>query len=263
MTLHVESAGDGEPLVLVHGFTQSSTGGGRFGERLAARRRLLMVDAPGHGRSGHDTVDLWMAGDLLADVTDGADVLGYSMGGRIALHAAIRRPDRVGRLVLIGATAGLDGDTAREDRRRADHVLADGIERDGLPAFLDRWLSGPLFAGLDAEAAGREQRLANRPEGLAATLRHRGTGDQEPLWPRLGEITVPSLVIAGEHDDRFRAVGERLVTGLGGPAELHVVAGAGHAAHLERPHEVAHTVAEWLDRPVASGSLSRTGGSPR
>jgi 2-succinyl-6-hydroxy-2,4-cyclohexadiene-1-carboxylate synthase len=249
VTLHVEVRGAGPTLALIHGFTQTSAAWGPFADRLAEEHRLLLVDAPGHGRSAHDDCDLVEAGRLLAEVTDGADLLGYSMGGRIALHTAVDHPASVGRLVLIGATAGIDEADERAERQRADHALADGLERDGLEAFVDRWLSGPLFATLDEVAAARAERLANRSEGLASTLRRRGAGHQDPLWDRLGEIQAPTLLVVGETDAKFRAIGERIVAGIGSGAELHVVPGAGHAAHLERPAEVAHTVLEWLRRP--------------
>jgi 2-succinyl-6-hydroxy-2,4-cyclohexadiene-1-carboxylate synthase len=172
------------------------------------------------------------------------------MGGRMALHLALSRPDLVRSLVLVGATAGLDDGHERAERRRSDEALAAGLESAGLEAFVDGWLSGPLFARLDPAAACRDQRLANRAEGLAASLRRCGTGAQEPLWDRLGEVGVPVLVVAGECDTRFVTVGQRLVAAIGSNARLWVAPGAGHAAHLEAPAAVAGAVSGFL---AASG----------
>ena len=179
------AAGGGRRLILAHGFTQNARCWGPFAEHLAVDHDLTLVDAPGHGRSGHDEADLWTAARLLTEVGGPGVYVGYSMGGRTALHAALAHPEVVRGLVLIGATPGLPGEDERAQRRRADDELASRLLDIGLPAFLDRWLSQPLFAGLDAEAAALPARLTNRPDGLAASLRRCGTGNQEPLWDRL------------------------------------------------------------------------------
>jgi pimeloyl-ACP methyl ester carboxylesterase len=141
-------------------------------------------------------------------------------------------------------TAGIDDDEERAARRAADGVLADRLEDIGTDAFLDEWLAQPLFAGLPADGRGARSRDA---AGLAWSLRLAGTGTQEPLWDRLGELAMPVLVVAGERDEKFRTLGARLVEGIGANAELAVVADAGHAAHLERPDGFLAAVRPWLD----------------
>lgn len=236
--------GGARRLVLAHGFTQNGRCWGAFADHLARHHELVLVDAPGHGRSGHDDADLWTAGRLLGQAGGRGIYVGYSMGGRTALHTALTDPGLVEGLVLIGATPGLVSAAERADRRRADGELADRLLTIGLPAFLDRWLAQPLFAGLDERAAAREARLANRPEGLAASLRHCGTGNQEPLWDRLGEVTVPVLLVVGDRDHKFTDIAERSAAALTG-TEAEVVALPGtHAVHLERPEECARAVLE-------------------
>jgi 2-succinyl-6-hydroxy-2,4-cyclohexadiene-1-carboxylate synthase len=247
VTLHAELRGEGAPLVLAHGFTQNAGCWGPFADDLARHRRLTVVDLPGHGRSAHDEADLAEAGRLVGEVGGAADYLGYSMGGRILLHLALSRPDLIRRLVLIGATGGIDDATERAERRRADEVLARQVLDGPLDRFLDTWLAGPLFARLPAEAAHRTARATNRPDGLAASLRRCGTGTQMPLWDRLAGVSAPVLVIAGEHDPRFRALGERLVAAVGANAVLWVQPGAGHAVHLEQPGPTAERVLDFLD----------------
>lgn len=235
-------------LILLHGFTQNIDCWGSLADRLAQRRPLCLVDMPGHGRSGHDGADLNRAADLAVEVGGPGVYLGYSMGGRVALHAALRHPGQVRGLVLIGATAGLDDADDRADRREADEALATRLETDGLPAFLDRWLALPLFAGLGDEASAKASRLRNRAGGLAASLRHCGTGTQEPLWNRLGEIQVPVLVIAGGDDHKFTAIGERVVGALTATSTALVTIPGTHAVHLEEPAATAAAIVEHLDR---------------
>ncbi len=240
-------------VVLAHGFTQTARSWAEFEALLAERLdaiETVAVDMPGHGDcTAPSDADLWAAAEHLVDLGGTAHYLGYSMGGRIALHAALRAPDRVRSLVLVGATAGIDDEAERAARREADERLAERIESIGVEAFVDEWLTNALFAGLDARSARRGDRLRNTVAGLAASLRSTGTGTQEPLWNRLGEITRPVLVLAGEHDAKFRALGERLAAGLP-HATFHVIAGAGHTAHLERPAATADAVAGWFRSTV-------------
>jgi len=238
-------------VVLLHGFTQNVECWGPFADELAAAHTVIAIDAPGHGRSDHDNADLWTSADLVAatvtgSTTDPVVVVGYSMGGRTALHLALSHPSLVAGLVLIGATAGIDGNSERAERRAADERLATRVEAEPLPEFIDAWLANPLFAGLSAETACREARLTNRPDGLAASLRHCGTGTQEPLWDRLEELTMPVLVIAGRDDVKFTALAERLAGAMpAAPVQVTAIDGT-HAVHLERPTATATAISAWL-----------------
>lgn len=242
------TSGEGGPtVVLVHGFTQTHVSWEPVATALARDHRVLSVDAPGHG----------MAGDIRATLADGAASLvaaggaalyvGYSMGGRLALRAALDHPDLVRGLVLLGATAGIDTDQARRDRRAADDALATRLERQGVSVFLDRWLAQPLFTGLDISSEDRAARLANDPAGLASSLRRAGTGSMDPpWWPELGDCTVPTLALAGAEDPKFRTLAERIVAGLAGRAEVDTIAGAGHAAHLSHAGAVAERIRSFV-----------------
>lgn len=236
--------------MLVHGFTQTSASWRRVGAALAGDHEVVAVDAPGHGRSAAVRADLWEGGRLLGAVGGDAAYVGYSMGGRLALHLALQRPDLVRRLVLVGATAGLDDADGRAARRKADEALAGSLEADGLDAFLQRWVAQPLFAGLPPDAVGLEDRRSNTVEGLASALRLAGTGTQDPpLWdrlPALGAARIEVLVVVGEHDPTFRALGARLADGIGPTATVAMVPGAGHAVHLERPDPFLDVVRPFL-----------------
>lgn len=233
-------------FVLAHGFTQTARSWDTFRQMLSRRLPevdVVAVDLPGHGDAPPPAdIDLWASAQRLVDAGGVGTYVGYSMGGRVALHAALAHPAAVERLVLIGATAGIDDPAERAARRDADERLADHIEEVGVATFIDEWLANPLFAGLTERTALRSDRLRNEAAGLAASLRATGTGTQTSLWDRLGDIECPVLVLVGERDAKFNELGRRLVDGIP-DAELVVVAGAGHSVHLEQPEPTADAIA--------------------
>lgn len=240
--------GAGPAVALVHGFTQTGASWARVAERLAGEFEVLTPDLPGHGASPPATGDLYEAARSLGRTCGEAVYVGYSFGGRVCLHLALARPDLVRALVLVSTTAGIDDLDERAARRHADDALAARIEErgdEGLDAFLDEWLAGPLFAHLDEKAADRAARRANRAAGLAGSLRAHGTGAQLPLWERLGEIEVPVLVLAGSEDAKFCDLGRRLAAAVGSGATFVLVPGAGHALAFEEPEGFAQVVADF------------------
>jgi 2-succinyl-6-hydroxy-2,4-cyclohexadiene-1-carboxylate synthase len=159
--------------------------------------------------------------------------------------------------VLISGTAGIEDVDERRLRRESDRNLADELDpHDGrrpmpVATFLRRWLDKPMFADISPAATAFEERLRNTGPGLASSLRLAGTGSQQPLWPTLAELAVPVLIISGALDQKFTALGHRLTESIGANATHVVVAGAGHAPHLQQPATVAALV------------RSHLGGSPR
>jgi 2-succinyl-6-hydroxy-2,4-cyclohexadiene-1-carboxylate synthase len=240
-------AGVSEPLLLLHGFTQTGRGWDEVARHLDGERyRPLAPDLRGHGAAGsRRPIDMDACVRDVAGLAAGRFALaGYSMGGRIALHVALAHPERVSRLALISTTAGIEDASARGGRRARDEALAAWTETHTIAEFADRWGAQPLFAGQAPEvaAAARADRLCNSPEHLAAALRGIGTGAMAPLWDRLDELTMPVVVLAGERDAKFVALGRRLAAALP-HATLHVVPGAGHAVALEAPAAVAAAIA--------------------
>lgn len=241
------------PILLLHGFTQTGASWRPVAERLPASWTVQTPDLPGHGTAGDLRLDLGGSAARLAAAIGGepALVAGYSMGGRTALRLALDHPAAVAGLVLVGATAGIDDPGERAARRQADHELADRIEADGVGAFLDRWLAQPLFAGLHPEPDDLAARRANTAAGLASSLRLAGTGTMDPpWWDDLHRIEAPVLVVWGEQDAKFAALGRRLAERIGSNAETTAVAGVGHAAHLEACEEFAALVAGWAERTL-------------
>jgi 2-succinyl-6-hydroxy-2,4-cyclohexadiene-1-carboxylate synthase len=229
-------------LVLLHGFTQTGRSWQPIAHALAGRYRAVAPDLPGHGDFAERRPASFAACDAyLRALADSRPftLAGYSLGGRVALHAALSLGPLVERLVLIGASPGIADPAERAARAADDAALADRIEAIGIEAFVREWGAQPLFSGMPRGVAelADEDRLRNTAPGLAAALRGLGTGVMPPLWERLGELTIPVDLVVGERDEKFRAIAER----MGGPlaaARLHVVDGAGHAAHLEAPEAV-------------------------
>jgi 2-succinyl-6-hydroxy-2,4-cyclohexadiene-1-carboxylate synthase len=251
VTLGVDVRGDGPPLVLLHGFTQTGRLWGPFGEQLARRHTLIALDLPGHADSDAVRADLQTTAGLVRDTvrdvigTDRCDLLGYSLGARVALHVAMFTDLQPNRLVLFGATGGLEDEAARAQRRQRDEAMADALEASGdVAAFIEQWLRNPMFVGL-AEAAQVDERRRNSASGLASSLRLTGTGTQAPLWDRLASVTAPVLALAGTDDVRFGAHALRL-TRLVPHGVASLVPGGGHAAHLAQPALSGRLVQQWL-----------------
>ena len=234
-------------IVLLHGFTQTGAAWEPVRAELeAAGREALAPDLRGHGRARDSRpVDLaTVIGDLDRYVDD-AVLAGYSMGGRLALAYAVARPERVRRLVLVGASPGLEDPDERRARREADEELAGRIEQGGVEAFAREWAALPLFAGQPeaVATAAAQQRRGQSAAGLAAALRGLGAGAVPPLWAALPALELPVTLIVGERDAKFRAIAAAMATRLP-RARVTVVSGAGHAVHLEAPDRL---VAELLE----------------
>jgi 2-succinyl-6-hydroxy-2,4-cyclohexadiene-1-carboxylate synthase len=183
-------------------------------------------------------------------------LLGYSLGGRVALHVAAAHPERIAALILESASPGLADPAERAARAASDETLANAIERDGLAAFVDRWEKLPLFAGQSrlpeaARAELRAQRLRNNPVGLSNSLRGLGTGAQTSLWDRLNQMRARTLLIAGELDEKFADIA-RAMAGALPNARLAIAPEAGHAVHLEQPQAFDSLVLDFLTPPSTS-----------
>jgi 2-succinyl-6-hydroxy-2,4-cyclohexadiene-1-carboxylate synthase len=246
MFLHADREGDGPPIVLVHGFTQTGRCWGREASDLATDHEVIRVDAPGHGRSADILAGLRTGGRLIADQGGEATYLGYSMGARFCLHIALSNPELVRGLVLVSGTAGIEDPEERAQRRDQDERTAARIKAEGLEAFLDAWLAQPLFAGLSDDKAFRDERLENTVTGLMSSLHQAGTGSQDPSWHRLSGLTMPVLVIAGGRDEKFTALARRMADEIGANATLALIPDAGHAVHLEQPDAFLRVLRQWL-----------------
>lgn len=260
LNYRVRVAGDGPALLLLHGFTGSGDVWAPFVSDLSGAWRVVAPDLPGHGdtdapedaeryRMERCVDDLALLLDSLH--ADQAVVLGYSMGGRVALHFATTFPERVRALVLESASPGIASEAERRARREQDETLARFVLEEGVEPFVDRWERLPLFRSqahlpADVRARVRARRLSNRARGLAGSLQGMGAGVPRPLMDELPRLRMPTLLLAGQFDDKYcRILGE--MGAIMPNATLKIVAGAGHAVHVERPDEWLQHVGDFLN----------------
>ncbi len=235
-----------ESVVLLHGFSGTHRAwDGVVGELQPERYLPRALDLPGHGDAADAERPITFAGcvDRVLVDSPGAFVLcGYSLGGRVALHVALAAPERVSALVLVSTSAGIENPVERAERRAADGHLADELEQIPFEDFIERWRTQPLFADepIEVGVLAREDQRRNRPQALAAVLRGIGTGEMDPLWGRLHELTMPVTVLVGDRDAKYLALGERMVD-LMPEADLLVVPG-GHGLPFENPEAVARAI---------------------
>ena len=224
------------PILFIPGFMQPASAWSPVADRLDEPTALLE-----HGQH-------WFEGRLaeIADAGEGAILAGYSLGGRLALRAALREPERYAGLVTVGATAGIEDPQARVARAEADERLASWVEAAPIEDVVAIWERQPLFADqseqlIEDQRAGR---LAQDPVELARLLRSAGQGVLEPVWPELLTFELPWLAIAGARDEGYSSAA-RKIAATAPNASARVVADAGHAAHLQQPEEVASLIADF------------------
>ncbi len=247
-------------LVLLHGFVGGSWSYHDVIALLGHSRDLIVPTLTYHeADSSVPLLNQDFAGEverLACDIAEAGaeriDLVGYSMGGRLALGLAIAHPELVRKLVLLSSRRGLDCPLERERRRQADDVWADLLERDGLDAFLDRWWSQPIFRTLSTPPSERlkaevQQRRKHRHFGLAAALRRFGLGNQPSYASEVRGLALPVTLVAGELDEKFVSLSRQLATELP-QSRCLVVEGAGHHLLLEAPARVARIIDEETER---------------
>jgi 2-succinyl-6-hydroxy-2,4-cyclohexadiene-1-carboxylate synthase len=258
---NVELSGSGVPIVLLHGFTGDTTIWNGVRHSLEQPYQVIAIDILGHGKSGKP-IDVTtyhmetMACDLIKLIEilsiGKVHLLGYSMGGRLALYLAIHYPDQFLSLILESASPGLKSEQERVERRDRDNVLADKIETNGIEWFVDFWESLSLWDSQqslphDILQIQRAQRLQNSSHGLANSLRGMGTGTQPNLWGDLENLMLPTQLIVGEHDSKFMGINHEMATHIPN-VMMTTVDGAGHTVHLENSKAFIEQVQLFLQR---------------
>lgn len=249
------TVGGDVPLVLLHGFLGCPEDWDEVVARLSADRRPLCPALPGHGPNVGLTDEfytfegsvVWAATEL--DGSKPCDLVGYSMGGRIALGVAAAFQKRIRRLVLVSASAGLEARDERERRLALDRKRAERLRTQPLETFLRDWYGQPLFASL-AEEEGRLERLIarrsrQRGRELARMAEGVSPGVHSGLWDVLGDLSFPVLAVAGERDPKYVAVAERMAH-LCPRGRAVIVPDAGHGLHVEAPAALARTLDAFL-----------------
>lgn len=261
MDVHIQRAGrKGLPaVVLLHGFTGSVSTWHETAALLQDRYSVIAVDLTGHGLTAapaevkrytmeEQTADLYELLEKLA--VDQPVMIGYSMGGRIALSYAVRYPHSLSALILESSSPGLRTPEERASRRQADNMLAERIEKEGMEWFADYWQDIRLFHSQkkmpeERQAKVRRERLHQRKEGLANSLRGIGTGSQPPNWERLPQLALPVCLLTGSEDDKFIEIADEMEKLLPNACRA-TIKDAGHAIHVEKPVQFATMVKNCL-----------------
>lgn len=257
---NVSVIGKGEAIVLLHGFTGDGRTWDDLAPDLSSSRQVVIIDLLGHGKTASPldselyTIqraadDIWAILDRLK--IEKAHFLGYSMGGRLALAITVLFPNRVSSLILESTSPGLRSQIEREQRILQDEKLAELILSDGITAFVDKWENIPLFSTQKflpekIRMKIKSQRLENNPLGLANSLRGMGTGRQPSFWNELHDLKIPVLILCGELDEKFCAIGNEMERLLPQSKQI-IFKGAGHAIHVEEPQKFDTIVKEYLD----------------
>ncbi len=228
------------PVVLLHGFAATARHWDRVIAALPDGRFTPLALNLGEA----DPATPEGVGGLVAASTPERFILvGYSMGGRLALHTALQIPDRISGLILISTSAGIEDPSERAARKAADDALATEIEQGSISSFVLRWRALGLFAHdpdwVAEEVAADERRCS--PAVLAAMLRGLGPGAMAPMWHRLAELAMPVAILTGELDVVYEPLGRRIAASTKN-STFRSVPGVGHRVGLQAPGEVARAL---------------------
>lgn len=263
--LHFHEAGEGRPLLFLHGSGPGVSAWSNFSENIpnfAQRFRTLCLDMPGFGKS---PAVAWrdaysrVAADAVRTFLDeldipAIDIVGNSMGGNVAAEFALAHPDRVGRLVLMGP-GGLAVNTfspaISEGARRMFEFLAEPT-RARMCSWVDTMVSDPALATEELI----DERMANalRPgvvettTAIFATFTDPTVNTDPPLWARASDLRTPTLIVWGRDDRMLPFEGGLFPFRQLPNAELHVFANCGHWAQIERKEEFERVTVEFLTR---------------
>ncbi|SNX71220.1 2-succinyl-6-hydroxy-2,4-cyclohexadiene-1-carboxylate synthase [Bacillus oleivorans] len=256
---HLKIWGSGEPLWLLHGFTGSSNTWDILASSISQYRTIVAIDLLGHGKTDSpDSPQRYTMSEQIEDLDeirrqlsfDSIELLGYSMGGRVALSYSILKKQQVKKLILESSSPGLKTEAERVVRQKHDLNLSLKIKNEGLESFVAYWENIPLFATQKSlpdsvKERIREERLFQNPIGLANSLIGFGTGSQPSLWKRLNEAVIPTLLITGHEDQKFLLIAKQMEKLM--PQAKHVnVFNAGHAIHVELPQKFGKIVKEFV-----------------
>lgn len=259
---NVEISGEGFPFLLLHGFTGDASTWFPFAPLWGKRSKLIIPDIIGHGKTAtpEDLVryKIESAAHDLKGILDElkiekVDILGYSMGGRLALTFTLLFPERVRKLILESASPGLLTESEREPRRLKDAELAQFIKDKGIERFVDYWENIPLFETMkrlpeNITAEIRKQRLTNSPTGLSNSLLGMGTGSQPSWWESLDRINHEVLLVTGELDEKFCGIAKNMIKNLKNGKWI-VVENSGHANHVEDSEKFGTIVSDFINKP--------------
>lgn len=256
---HIKTWGAGEPLWMLHGFTGSSITWTEIAPLLSKNRTVVAIDLLGHGQTeSPSNAKRYTMEQQIEDLEEirkqlqfsPIELLGYSMGGRVALSYALLKKDSIRKLILESSSPGIQTPAERSNRSQLDYSLSDKIVNEGIESFVDYWQDIPLFESQKQLSQAvqkkiREERLSQNPTGLANSLVGMGTGSQPSWWDKLQELNLPVLLLTGSKDEKFVKIASLMEMLL--PQATHTnVLDAGHAIHVELPQIFGKIVEEFI-----------------
>lgn len=237
----------GEPsrpkLLFLHGFMGCGSDFTATIDALLPDFYCLTLDLPGHGQTQVDGAvryDMEVLAPTLLNLLHQLNfapchLVGYSMGGRLALYLSCLFAQKFLSVLLVSASPGLENESERFLRRHQDAVFADVLDSEDWPTVLKQWYEQPLFATFKTCKSFNaifQRRLQNCPHQLAQALQALGTGAQPSLWSALPSLQMPVTLVVGALDLKFVQINQRMAAQI--PlALLQVVPGCGHVVHAE------------------------------
>ncbi len=254
---------DKPTILFLHGFMGSSKDWPPVIKKLNENFAALTIDLPGHGRSRLNAEEkaytVSETAKSIIQVLDQLDIakcsiVGYSLGGRLALYLVLTYPERFTHFVMESATPGIIDLFERENRQRHDEYLAEKMVSDDFESFVLKWYYQPVFCSLTLHPNFQNLlylRLGNDPEELAKVLRNMGQGIQEPLWYKLADITIPVLLMAGKKDEKYTEIIQDMKR-FNPLFKTEIFKNCGHILHFENPKKFTKVILEFLNNRSSS-----------
>jgi 2-succinyl-6-hydroxy-2,4-cyclohexadiene-1-carboxylate synthase len=246
-------------LLFLHGFLGCKEDWSAIVGRLQGAYQILTLDLPGHGEALFDDPSSYEMENCAASIIEllsklavkSVHLIGYSMGGRVALYLAVHYPEFFRKVLLISASPGIEDEQERRERIETDSALAEHLENDNFAIFLENWYSAKIFASLQEQPKLLEtiisKRKNNSTKHLALSLRHMGTGQQSSLWQALTSLKVPIDLVVGALDPKFVSIAEKMLPYNPAQMRLHKIKNSGHAVHLENERALGELITTWSD----------------
>ncbi len=246
-------------ILLLHGFTGSAFDWNFLIPSLKKEYNVYAMDLIGHGNSDcPDNPELYTIDPTISRTDEFISkflgrkpvIIGYSMGGRLALSYAVKYPDKINGLILESATWGIKESNLREGRVDSDKKTAEFILSNDIEKFVDYWMNKNIFASqkrLPGEQLKKikSQKMKNNKTGLANSLLSSGTGSMPPLHDLINKIKVPVLLLTGGLDEKFSQINSEMVKYLDNARHL-IIRDAGHNVHLEKPEIYINVIMDFL-----------------